>query len=219
MNKSIKVLVIFPLICFFLAGHVDKVFGEEPYSINVIKYQLKDQVHFDENISFDGSKISSPVDSGGNELLPMAGISYQIDQLVLKEPELDKTLLSSYSVIEGTAQIVTTNNHGEATFTGLSEGVYKVTELENKLIAKVMSPVLVTLPLETNQGNLTSVYLYPKSNVVNADGGLNPSRPDKLPQTSGEIGRSTPIIIMFIMTLSLGVISLSRLKKLNKKGK
>ncbi len=214
MKKRQMFILIFFAIIFASFGLTRTTYGEEFYSIHVVKYQLQETIYFDDSLEFDGDKIPSPVDNKGEELQTMEGIQYQLEQVVLKDAYSDENELSSYSVVEKTQEVMTTNSSGEAVFNGLSRGTYRLTELDNPRIQKVMDPVLVTLPLESNVGRLTNVYLYPKSSVLRSNQSLADEKIDKLPQTSGEIKGNAPIIVMVSLTIGLGFISLKQFKKI-----
>lgn len=179
------------------------------YSIHIIKYRLPEGTSFDSNLQIDGSKIESVQDEKGNKLETLAGVSYTVQRLQLKEGATDETTISSFELATGDnafEEIQTTNAQGEANFLNLAQGFYKVTENPSSQIAQVMEPVLVSLPLYTREETLNDVYLYPKSNIISNTTPV--SDISRIPQTSGNIGQANQIFVLMGIVIIMGAVGL-----------
>lgn len=140
--------------------------------VTIVKYGLNEnsQGFSQEQTTNNGLQINNiPTDDHGNELSPLANISYSIQKV---EPTGDANQVSvedknTYH-LDGEAVIITTDQTGQATIT-LQDGLYIVSEQANpsaglKVAAK---PLLYRLPVlnETQDGYLSQVYIYPKSSI------------------------------------------------------
>ncbi|MBD5823518.1 pilin N-terminal domain-containing protein [Lactococcus petauri] len=175
------------------------------YGIHIIKYNLSDSQ--ESQLTHDGT----PVTSGTEDLQRLAGVQYTITRMT-------KTEMNTYVTAQGTdafSQRVTTNAQGEAELTGLPRGVYQVTEAKSEQVPTPMSPVLVSLPMQNANGLINEVYIYPKSSMVLPDTPQIPDNnlPDKLPDTSGNIGSYQIIIAMISVIVLVGFSGLWWTKK------
>ncbi|MDG6166504.1 pilin N-terminal domain-containing protein [Lactococcus formosensis] len=203
---------IFTLIAALLAllsfGFGQNVAAQEDtgsYGIHIIKYNLNDSQ--ESQLTHDGT----PVTSGTEDLQRLAGVQYTITRMT-------KTEMNIYVTAQGAdafSQTITTNAQGEAELTGLPRGVYQVTESKSEQVPTPMSPVLVSLPMQNANGLINEVYIYPKSSMVLPDTPQIPDAnvPDKLPDTSGNIGSYQIIIAMISVIVLVGFSGLWWTKK------
>ena len=214
MKKNWKLLILLILVSLFIFSNSRLSYALEPtdvYSIHVIKYRVQAHENLQNTFQSNGTQMNELVDSEGNQLKKMSGISYSITKVKLKTDETDEDSLSSYDATtesEAFNMTIITNEEGEAVINGLTEGMYLVEEQPNKEINKVMAPSLVKLPLIIGNQPLNHVYIYPKSSVVSNDITKVRSGPTKLPETSGNLGSSGQLIFMLIMSLGLGFLSI-----------
>lgn len=203
---------IFTLIAALLAllsfGSGQNVAAQEDtgsYGIHIVKYNLNDSQ--ESQLTHDGT----PVTSGTEDLQRLAGVQYTITRMT-------KTEMNTYVTAQGAdafSQTITTNAQGEAELTGLPRGVYQVTESKSEQVPTPMSPVLVSLPMQNANGLINEVYIYPKSSMVLPDTPQIPDAnvPDKLPDTSGNIGSYQIIIAMISVIVLVGFSGLWWTKK------
>ena len=203
---------IFTLIAALLAllsfGFGQNVAAQEDtgsYGIHIVKYNLNDSQ--ESQLTHDGT----PVTSGTEDLQRLAGVQYTITRMT-------KTEMNTYVTAQGAdafSQTITTNAQGEAELTGLPRGVYQVTESKSEQVPTPMSPVLVSLPMQNANGLINKVYIYPKSSMVLPDTPQIPDAnvPDKLPDTSGNIGSYQIIIAMISVIVLVGFSGLWWTKK------
>jgi hypothetical protein len=196
------------LSIFLPFGFAQSVAAQEEtgsYGIHIIKYNLSDSQ--ESQLSHDGT----PVTSGTEGLQRLTGIQYTITRMT-------KTELNTYVTAQGAeafSQTVVTNAQGEAELTALPRGVYQVTEAKSEQVPTPMSPVLVSLPMQNVNGLINEVYIYPKSSMVLPDTPQIPDNnlPDKLPDTSGNIGSYQIIIAMISVIVLVGFSGLWWTKK------
>ena len=203
---------IFTLIAALLAllsfGFGQNVAAQEDtgsYGIHIVKYNLNDSQ--ESQLTHDGT----PVTSGTEDLQRLAGVQYTITRMT-------KTEMNTYVTAQGAdafSQTITTNAQGEAELAGLPRGVYQVTESKSEQVPTPMSPVLVSLPMQNANGLINEVYIYPKSSMVLPDTPQIPDTnvPDKLPDTSGNIGSYQIIIAMISVIVLVGFSGLWWTKK------
>ncbi|MDT2726271.1 pilin N-terminal domain-containing protein [Lactococcus formosensis subsp. formosensis] len=207
MKKYIFTLIaaLLALLSFSFGQNVAAQEDTGSYGIHIIKYNLNDSQ--ESQLTHDGT----PVTSGTEDLQRLAGIQYTITRMT-------KTEMNTYVTAEGAdafSQTVTTNAQGEAELTGLPRGVYQVTESKSEQVPTPMSPVLVSLPMQNANGLINEVYIYPKSSMVLPDTPQIPDTnvPDKLPDTSGNIGSYQIIITMISVIVLVGFSGLWWTKK------
>lgn len=215
--KKYYLVLLFPVL-FFVLGVPTRAdtLPDETYSIHIIKYRLNSETDVSNVLPVDGTKRDGLMDSQGNELKTMSDVHYDIIKLQLKEGATDLAILSSYEPVSGSSTFsmsVMTNSSGEATVNGLPSGMYQVTEVPNDRIAKVMDPVLVSLPMTTAQGTLSDVYIYPKSSVSEHPVTQQPSTVTKIPQTSGSIGTNHRLLLLLGVTVVMGIVGIVRFKR------
>lgn len=214
MKKNWKFVIMLILVLSFIFPTNRTSYAIEStdvYSIHVIKYRLQAHENLQNTFPSNGTQMNELVDSEGDQLKKMSGISYSITKVKLRTDTTDEESLSSYEAAtesEAFNMTIMTNEDGEAVINGLTEGTYLVEELPNKEIDKVMAPSLVKLPLIIGNEQLKHVYIYPKSSVVSNDITKVRSGPTKLPETSGNLGSSGQLIFMLIMSLGLGFLSI-----------
>lgn len=207
MKKNNFTLVAALLVFLFFGFAPNAAAQEVPgsYGIHIIKYNLSGSQ--ESQLTHDGT----PVTSGTEDLQRIAGVQYTITRMT-------KTEMSTYVTDQGTdafSQKVTTNAQGEAELTELPRGVYQVTEAKSEQVPTPMSPVLVSLPMQNANGLINEVYIYPKSSMVLPDTPQIPDNtlPDKLPDTSGNIGSYQIIIAMISVIVLVGFSGLWWTKK------
>lgn len=207
LKKYIFTLIaaLLALLSFSFGQNVAAQEDTGSYGIHIIKYNLNDSQ--ESQLTHDGA----PVTSGTEDLQRLAGIQYTITRMT-------KTEMNTYVTAEGAdafSQTVTTNAQGEAELTGLPRGVYQVTESKSEQVPTPMSPVLVSLPMQNANGLINEVYIYPKSSMVLPDTPQIPDTnvPDKLPDTSGNIGFYQIIITMISVIVLVGFSGLWWTKK------
>lgn len=207
MKKYIFTLIaaLLALLSFSFGQNVAAQEDTGSYGIHIIKYNLNDSQ--ESQLTHDGT----PVTSGTEDLQRLAGVQYTITRMT-------KTEMNTYVTAEGAdafSQTVTTNAQGEAKLTGLPRGVYQVTESKSEQVPTPMSPVLVSLPMQNANGLINEVYIYPKSSIVLPDTPQIPDTnvPDKLPDTSGNIGSYQIIITMISVIVLVGFSGLWWTKK------
>ncbi|WP_270231860.1 pilin N-terminal domain-containing protein [Lactococcus formosensis] len=207
MKKYIFTLIaaLLALLSFSFGQNVAAQEDTGSYGIHIIKYNLNDSQ--ESQLTHDGT----PVTSGTEDLQRLAGIQYTITRMT-------KTEMNTYVTAEGAdafSQTVTTNAQGEAELTGLPRGVYQVTESKSEQVPTPMSPILVSLPMQNANGLINEVYIYPKSSMVLPDTPQIPDTnvPDKLPDTSGNIGSYQIIITMISVIVLVGFSGLWWTKK------
>lgn len=222
-KKIFSLIVVICCLSLFFSAMPVLAISQFPdlkgYSIHVIKYKLKQGTTFNDSLPNDGSKVDNLKDANGNDLETLPGISYAVQRLQLKPGATDINSLSSFEVATGAEafeKIQTTNAQGEASFTDLPAGYYQVIEKPNSQIQHVMEPVLVALPLNTQNGQIDDVYIYPKSNII-SDTIIPESTIDKIPQTSGNIGNPQQIFLMIGIVVIMGIIGISYFFKKPKK--
>ncbi|MCB5953523.1 pilin N-terminal domain-containing protein [Enterococcus sp. CWB-B31] len=185
-------------------------------SLHIIKYQLTEDMEFSSQLQ-NGSKID-----GVDTLIRVPGIKYEITRMSLLGNS------GEYISAAGEDQFsmqIKTNSVGEAVVNGLPDGIYKVIEIPDERIPKVMEPIVINLPMQVSQGVLNEVYVYPKSSVVTPEDSINPpkgtentpsqsadidsaSEKKRLPETSGNIGKSDIILYAMLVISSLGILSI-----------
>lgn len=201
----------------------------ETYSISVIKYKLEDPEILTGQLPINGNKAEDIKDARGNQLEPLAGISYEVTRV---SPVQGTNTFEATVGDEAFSTTVTTNETGTAHFPGLSQGMYRVVEKEHAQLREVMEPVVIELPLPQATGKaLSEVYLYPKSGVKpvagtttekssssnTSDGQrtVTAANKERLPQTSGNIGsyHSLLLVLSFIFIMALIGFKLMKSKK------
>ena len=206
----------------------------DSYSISVVKYKLEDPEVLTNQLPLDGTKAGEIKDSQGNQLDPLAGISYEVTRVSLVQGTTEFEPVIGESAYSTT---VTTNEFGLAQVTNLAQGTYRVVEKDHELLKETMGPVILELPLPQRTGEvLSEVYLYPKSSVVtkeapkddssttsngklsstnSTNGNSASARTDRLPQTSGNIGsyHSLLLVLSFILVMTLIGFRVMKTKK------
>lgn len=216
-NKVMLFLIAFLGMCFVpnyakADGETAQVAGT--YSINIIKYKIEANASLPFSVPTDGTQADTS--NASENLSTMSGIQYDIKRVVPKEGATDLTQTASYQDATGNdafTMTVVTNKDGVATINGLTAGTYIVTEQADSQIKEVMAPVLVKLPMSVNGEVLDTVYIYPKSNVVNPETD-KPKTPQegKIPQTSGTIGTNHQILFMISLVIIMGIIGMTKFK-------
>lgn len=186
------------------------------YSITIVKHKLDAGVSLSEDVPQDGTRVEIVTDINGNQLDPLAGISYE----VVRVSPMEGT--SEFQPVEGIdafSTTITTDAEGIARVGNLAAGTYRVSEQPTDMLRNVMAPVIVELPLPQRTGEaLSEVYLYPKSSVQALPGtagqgssrrtttvaASNPNR--RLPQTSGTLGTMKPLYFILALLLVMGTI-------------
>ncbi|MGG5370182.1 pilin N-terminal domain-containing protein [Enterococcus sp. AZ196] len=203
------------------AGASSSVAAEETtgYSISIIKYKLEDPELLTNQLPLDGTKAGEIKDSKGNQLEPLAGITYEVTRV---SPVQGTTEFEAVVGDDAFSTTVTTDGTGTARFSGLAQGMYRVIEKEHAQLRETMAPVILELPLPQRTGEaLSDVYLYPKSGVKTASAKDDPKNKlpstaggkkavtaannERLPQTSGNIGsyHSLLLVLSFIFIMAL----------------
>lgn len=175
MNKKYFYFFILLLSVALVGGKV-KAEGQlgstHTQELVIVKYGLnKNSYGFIPKQTVDtGEKINNiPIDNNTNQLKPMAGVQYEIQQIYPTQDgsNINLSNLSTYQKIGSTKTIVT-GQDGMAQI-NLSDGFYIVSELANTALQlkKPAPPVLLRLPAvnPTKNGYLDIVYLYPKSSI------------------------------------------------------
>lgn len=207
MKRNQLLVVVLSLIVSFFIGPL-RVQAEGAYSITIQKYRLEEGITLSEDVPKDGTKAEKVTDSNGNLLEPLSGISYEIVRVTPVEGA------STFKPIEGVdafTATITTDEQGTAHIGNLVAGTYRVTEKATDTLQHVMEPVTFELPLPQRTGEaLTDIYIYPKSSVQNPDTPVKPIEPTKkasrLPQTSGNIGTMTPLYLILLLVIGMGII-------------
>lgn len=188
----------------------------ETYSISIIKYKLENPEVLTDQLPLNGNKVPGITDAQGNQLDPLAGVSYEVTRV---SPVQGTNTFEATVGDEAFAAIMTTDTSGTARFSGLAQGMYRVVENEHPQLREVMEPMVLELPLPQASGKaLIDVYLYPKSGVKpGADTKTTETRisdenktvtaanKDRLPQTSGNIGsyHSLLLVLSFLFVMAL----------------
>lgn len=214
MILGLLTLFLLPISCLTFAS--EKVQAEETdLSITIVKYKITDSKQT-EAFPIDGTKA----EVGSDSLAPLAGISYVITRVSPVQETTD------FQPVEGTdafSTTITTDGNGLAKVSHLAQGTYRVEEQSNSLLAKVMDPVILELPLPQRSGPaLNDVYLYPKSSVIDTKvpstgtktGGGNTAS-GRLPQTSGNIGTYLSLIMILGFLIIMGMLGLWTIRKKN----
>ena len=220
-----KKLTTFFLLLSLLTGFIllpQNVSAEEGgFSITIQKYKLTEGVTLSDAVPEDGTKAEQVTDINGNQLDPLAGISYEI----VRVSPMEGT--SEFRPVEGVdafSTTITTDAQGVAHVGNLTAGTYRVSEQPTDTLRNVMEPVTFELPLPQRTGEaLSEVYLYPKSSVqvLPKSGGTEdpdgtPSKGTttaagneankRLPQTSGTLGTMQPLYLILVLILVMGAI-------------
>ncbi|GHU38951.1 hypothetical protein FACS1894193_08400 [Bacilli bacterium] len=219
MKKRFSLLLLALLLTSPLLAKADVTSeaGEENYAIHIVKYQITADKDFSSEMVHDGSEITNAKDMSGHPLSPLAGVSYTITRM--KEVKHIGTT-STYEVADGKTAFsmrVTTDANGFASVLKLAKGIYRVTEEKSDLVESVMEPVMMRLPMQHETGYLKEVYIYPKSNMKLPDSFMpssptNPpttDTPDRLFNTSGNIGSYQQLIWMIVSFCVAGIIGLT----------
>jgi len=217
-KHTIKAVSLAMLLAFFLAFWVSPqtVRADDTsatYTLNIVKYKLSDQQLQNSTLpkTPTGSALTTgeAKDSAGNILEHMAGVSYQIDEVL---PSNDKN--APFQIAPGNkSQTITTDSNGNASI-ALPAGIYRVTELSGNGISTPAAPVIVQLPMTLQNGQtVNNVYIYPKSSVVtvspsNPENPTNPSTPTKIPNTAGNISSLSPVYFILAGVGLVGVYGL-----------
>lgn len=189
---------------------------EAGYSITIQKYKLTEGVTLSEEVPQDGTKAEKVTDSEGNQLEPLAGISYEI---VRVSPMEGTSEFRPVEGIDAFSTTITTDEQGIAHAGKLSAGTYRVSEQPSGPLKEVMEPVTFELPLPQRTGEaLSDVYLYPKSSLrvlPKASGEKEIKDPTaaeataankRLPQTSGTLGTMQPLYLILALIVVMGAI-------------
>lgn len=168
--KSIA-LALLLLVLSLLASPVS---AEHTQTLVVYKYGLTPGAtsFIESQTKADGTKINGiPVDNKGNQLKPMANISYVVSQII---PTGDDAAIATENPDPASYQIVkpwgtmTTDANGYAAMS-LPDGEYLIQELKNPAVGlkDESPPAVVRLPLPGSSEDEVkdTVYMYPKSNV------------------------------------------------------
>lgn len=177
MSNQIKILLKGLVSCllvllFGLGGQVRA--DVHTQALVVVKYGLSPGASsfIPSQTTNDGQKINGiPTDNLGNQLSPMAGIHYHVQQIIPTGSDdavaTENPNPKSYLLLGSPIDMVTDEN-GVAT-TNLPDGEYLVTEQANPALdlSQASPPVVVRLHLPNASGTLVkdTVYLYPKSSV------------------------------------------------------
>lgn len=192
--------------------------NEATQEVVIIKYGLsKNATGFTKNETEDtGAKINNiPVDNTGNQLTPLAGIAYKIQEIAsMSKMRIDINNPKSYQVM-GSPTTLVTNAQGECQIS-LSDGYYIISEQKNlaKFLVHPAAPLLLALP----QKESGVIYIYPKSSVDlpsrNSSSQIKNTTKEKgtLPKT-GEVQDTLACII------GLGLFGLAFLLKKENKDK
>lgn len=215
------------------AGTTRSIAAEETegYSISVIKYKLEDPEILTNQLPLDGTKAEAVKDAQGNQLAPLAGITYEVTRV---SPVQGTNTFEDIIGDDAYSTTVTTDATGTAYFPGLAQGMYRVVEKEHEQLRETMEPVILELPLPQRTGEaLSEVYLYPKSGVKTAADPTDPKKDlpntagtagtnaasaankERLPQTSGTIGsyHSLLLVLSFILIMALIGFRVMKTKK------
>lgn len=168
----------------------------------IVKYGLSTDLN-QSTPDTNGNEVNNlPADNNSNQLIPIAGIHYQVQQIVPRQLGLSISVgnTATYRLIGSPINLVTTTN-GQAQ-TNLADGYYIVTEEANPTVGLLTpaAPLLLTLPAtnRTQIGSKGEVYIYPKSNIntkqnetstnlmTSAHGAKNQKSAIKLPKTGSE---------------------------------
>ncbi|MBO0458334.1 cell wall protein [Enterococcus hulanensis] len=226
----------FLIVCFSLLLMLEGLMGwgqkslasevDETYSIFVVKYKLEEPEILTGQLPLNGVKAGEIKDKQGNQLEPLAGISYEVTRV---SPVQGSNRFEATVGDEAFCTTITTDVTGIAHFSGLAQGMYRVVEEEHSQLREVMEPVVLELPLPQASGKaLPEVYLYPKSGVKpiidtnNSESGisdatkeLTAANKDRIPQTSGNIGsyHSLILVLSFILIMTLVGFRIMKNKK------
>ena len=154
-KKFIRILIILTVAFSTLLTFAQKTAAEtHTQNLTIVKYGLSTgATGFSPDQSIDtGLQINGiPIDNLGNELSPLAGVHYLIQEV---DP-------ASQQTIEPATELIT-NSAGVASVT-LPDGLYKVSEQANSQLGltRPALPLLINLPM----AGLSTVYIYPKSSV------------------------------------------------------
>ena len=219
--KKTRMIFLFLTLLLGAAFLPNVVSAEEGgYSITIQKYKLAEGITLSDDVPQDGTKAEKVTDAEGNQLDPLAGISYEI----VRVSPMEGT--SEFRPVEGVdafSTTITTDDQGNARVENLTAGTYRVSEKANDTLRQVMEPVTFELPLPQRTGEaLSEVYLYPKSSVQALPGTSGPKEKEKdpanptaaeataankrLPQTSGSLGTMQPLYLILVLIVVMGAI-------------
>lgn len=210
-----RLLLLSLLFCAFSGSRMAEAEVAEGFSIAIQKYKLDASTPLADAFPQDGTKAEAVKDAKGNALLPLAGIQYEIVRVT------PLTEGNGFQLVEGAEAFtttVTTDATGLAKMTGLPQGMYRVVEKPASVLADVMEPVILELPLPQPNGKeaLKEVYLYPKSGVITGKTpGKTPGETPvtRLPQTSGNIGDYQPFVYIFVLLFVMGILGLMSMRQ------
>ena len=112
------------------AGTTRSIAAEETegYSISVIKYKLEDPEILTNQLPLDGTKAEAVKDAKGNQLAPLAGITYEVTRVsTVQGTNTFEDIIGD----DAYSTTVTTDATGTAHFPGLAQGMYRVVEKEH----------------------------------------------------------------------------------------
>ena len=216
-HKRKNLLVAAIVLALFLAlpivSHADTGAEKEiSYGIHIVKYQVGYNQDFSSEMVHDGSKLTDAKDASGNPLSPLGNVGYTVTRM--KEVQHIGSA-PTYEVASGTdafSSRIVTKADGTADVTNLPQGIYQVTEEKSNLVQSNMAPVTLSLPMKHGTGELDDVYIYPKSNMHVPFGFTNPptsDTPNRLWNTSGNIGSYYQIIWMIVSLVIAGIFGLT----------
>lgn len=220
----IKVLLMSFLLstCIFVGFGKIVEAEENDLAITVVKYKITDPTQVEGQLPLDGTKAQTATDKEGNQLIPLAGVSYVITRV---SPEQGTTHFRPVEGSDSYTTRITTDANGVARVSGLAQGSYQVVEEANEQIKKVMEPIIFELPLPQRTGDaLKEVFLYPKSSVfVNEKTSTKKTGrssgegvPERLPQTSGNIGTYGSLVIILAFLSIMGLLGGGLMRKSKK---
>ena len=163
---------------------------EHTQTLEIVKYGLSPSAagFVEEQTKNDGTPINNlPTDNNGNELVPVAGIHYIIQEI---KPTSDKFVTDNpssdtYDTVGNPYELVT-DSEGIAKLS-LPDGIYLLSEQANSEVGLDVpdKPVVIQLPQwnADDTAMLDTVYVYPKSSVTDTNQGSNP--PTTLPPNKG----------------------------------
>ena len=175
---SVVLLVITIFVSIAVSFELSTVHADSPKktTLTIVKYGLKSESsEFSSSQTINtGEPINNlPTDNHGNELEPLEGIHYKIQEVLPKDGNprsIDKVHLNSATYTKvGSALDIVTDSDGIATLPVNSNGNFIISEIANTAahLSHPAVPFLVELPVASidGSGNLSTVYIYPKSSI------------------------------------------------------
>lgn len=170
LNKIICASLL--LVAVFAGGAVAKADSTHSQTLEIVKYGLTPgaTAFTAKDTTNDGQKINNlPTDNQGNQLSPLAGIHYVVQEIRPTGSHIASLnpAADSYTKVGEPADIET-NTSGIADLS-LTDGVYLVSEQANPAagLKTPAEPLVIDLPVwnDSNTATPDTVYIYPKSSV------------------------------------------------------